>query len=68
MITASEALTTGDIATALDHAGSLAALLAESEREPRDRLYRTLGLELLLDPCGNRVEARVQLSGGGGRI
>jgi hypothetical protein len=31
-------------------------------------LYRTLGLELLLDPVGNRVEARVQLCGGGGRI
>jgi hypothetical protein len=31
-------------------------------------LYRTLGLELLLDPVGDRVEARVQLCGGGGGI
>jgi hypothetical protein len=46
----------------------LAALLHDAEREARARLYRTLGLQLLLDPVGNRVEARLQPSGGGGGI
>lgn len=61
-------LTAADVGAALDHAGDLAALLSTAERDSRARLYRTLGLELLLDPVGNRVEARLQLRGGGGRI
>jgi site-specific DNA recombinase len=61
-------LTADDIATALDHAGSLTALLAESERETRARLYRTLDLDLQLDPVQETLEARLQLHGGGGRI
>lgn len=61
-------LTADDIATALDHAGSLAALLAGAEREPRARLYRTLDLDLQLDPVQETLEARLQLCGGGGRI
>jgi len=61
-------LTAGEVGAALDHAGDLAELLTTAERDSRARLYRTLGLELLLDPVGNRVEARLQLSGGGGGI
>jgi hypothetical protein len=61
-------LSAKDVGAALDHAGDLAQLLQTAEREARARSYRTLGLELLLDPVGNRVEARLQLSGGGGRI
>ena len=63
-------LTADDIATALDHAGNLAALLAESERETRARLYQALDLELLLDPVGDSptLDVRLQLCGGGGRI
>lgn len=61
-------LSASDVGTALDHAGDLAQILKTAERDSRARLYRTLGLELLLDPVGNRVEARVQLCGGGGRI
>lgn len=61
-------LTADDIAAALDHAGNLAALLAESERETRARLYRTLDLVLQLDPVQETLEARLQLCGGGGRI
>lgn len=61
-------LAADDIAAALDHAGDLAALLAESERETRARLYRTLDLDLQLDPVQETLEARLQLSGGGGRI
>ena len=61
-------LSASDVAAALDHAGDLAKILKDAEREARARLYRTRGLELLLDPVGNRVEARLQLSGGGGRI
>ena len=38
----------GDVARTLDHAGDLARLLAESERETRARLYRTLDLVLNL--------------------
>ena len=63
-------LTADEIALALDHAGSLAQLLTDAEREPRARLYRTLGLELQLDVVADpkTVDARLQLSGGGGRI
>jgi site-specific DNA recombinase len=61
-------LSADDVAAALDHAGDLAKILKDAEREARARLYRTLGLQLLLDPVGNRVEARLQLSGGGGGI
>ena len=61
-------LTASDVGAALDHAGDLAKILKVAEREARARLYRTLGLQLLLDPVGNRVEARLQLSGGGGGI
>ena len=61
-------LSASDVAAALDHAGDLANILKDAEREARARLYRTLGLQLLLDPVGNRVEARLQLSGGGGGI
>jgi site-specific DNA recombinase len=61
-------LSAGDVAAALDHAGDLAKILNDAEREARARLYRTLGLQLLLDPVGHRVEARLQLSGGGGGI
>lgn len=61
-------LTADDIAAALDHAGDLAALLAESERETRARLYRTLDLVLQLDPVQETLDVRLQLCGGGGRI
>ncbi len=61
-------LSAADIGAALDHAGDLAAILRDAERDTRAQLYRTLGLELLLDPVGNRVEARLQLSGGGGAL
>ena len=63
-------LTTEEISLALDHAGSLAHLLAEAEREPRARLYRTLGLELQLDVVADpkTIDVRLQLCGGGGRI
>lgn len=53
---------------ALDRAGDLAALLADSERETRARLYRTLDLVLQLDHVQETLEARLQLCGGGGRI
>ena len=54
-------LSASDVAAVLDHAGDLAKILKDAEREARARLYRTLGLQLLLDPVGNRVEARSQL-------
>ena len=59
-----------DVIAALDHAGSLTSLLRTAEREPRARLYRTLGLTLHLDPIGEppTIKAQVQLCGGGGRI
>jgi len=66
--TALRPLTADQVAAALDHAGDLAHLLETAEREPRARLYRTLGLELLLDPVEDQVEARLQLCGGGGGI
>ncbi|MGD9797714.1 MAG: hypothetical protein AB7V15_06365, partial [Acidimicrobiia bacterium] len=58
-------LTADDIATALDHAGTLAALLADAERETRARLYRTLDLVLQLDPVQETLDVRLQLCGGG---
>ena len=61
-------LTADDIATALDQGGNLTALLVESERETRARLYRTLDLDLQLDPIHETLAARLQLDGGGGRI
>lgn len=59
-----------NIHQALDHAGDLAALLAEAERETRARLYRALDLVLNLDPVGDppALDVRLQLCGGGGRI
>ncbi|MDP1820909.1 MAG: recombinase family protein [Acidimicrobiales bacterium] len=63
-------LTADDITAALEHAGDLAGLLAEAERETRARLYRTLDLVLNLDPVGDppTLDVRLQLCGGGGRI
>ena len=37
-------LSASDVAAALDHAGDLAKILKDAEREARARLYRTLGL------------------------
>ena len=63
-------LSAEDIHQALEHAGDLAGLLAEAERETRARLYRTLDLVLNLDPVGDppTMDVRLQLCGGGGRI
>ncbi len=63
-------LSAEDIQQALEHAGDLAGLLAEAERETRARLYRTLDLVLNLDPLGDppTLDVRLQLCGGGGRI
>lgn len=63
-------LTAGEVAVALDHAGNLSRLLKGAEREPRARLYRTLGLELQLDVVADpmTVDARLLLCGGGGGI
>ena len=63
-------LTTDQIREALDHAGNLATMLSEAERETRARLYQALDLELLLDPVGDSptLDVRLQLCGGGGRI
>lgn len=65
-----EPLSAEDIHQALEHAGDLAGLLAETERETRARLYRTLDLVLKLDPVGDppTLDVRLQLCGGGGRI
>ena len=63
-------LSAEDIHQALEHAGDLAGLLAEAERETRARLYRTLDLVLNLDPVGDppTLDVRLQLCGGGGGI
>lgn len=63
-------LSAEDIHQALDHAGDLAGLLADAERETRARLYRTLDLTLNLDPVGDppTLDVRLQLCGGGGGI
>jgi hypothetical protein len=63
-------LTADQIREALDHAGSLAAMLSEAERETRARLYQALDLELLLDPVGESptVDVWLQLCGGGGSV
>ena len=63
-------LSAEDIHQALDHAGDLAGLVAEAERETRARLYRTLDLVLNLDPVGDppTLDVRLQLCGGGGGI
>ena len=63
-------LTAAEVAVALDHAGDLAQLLKGAEREPRARLYRTLGLELQLDVVADPmiVDTRLLLCGGGGGI
>lgn len=62
-------LTADQLREALDHAGDLAAMLSEAERETRARLYQALDLELLLDPVGDSptMNVRLQLCGGGGR-
>lgn len=56
-------LTADQIRDALDHAGNLAAMLADVERETRARLYQALELELLLDPVGDSptLDVRLQL-------
>ena len=63
-------LTADQLREALDHAGDLAAMLSEAERETRARLYQALDLELLLDPVGDSptMNVRLQLCGGGGGI
>src|SRR5690606_29327735 len=63
-------LTADEVREALDHAGNLAAMLSEAERETRARLYQALEIELLLDPVGDSptLDVRLQLCGGGGRI
>ena len=63
-------LTANEVALALDHAGDLAALLEGVEREPRARVYRTLGLQLQLHVAASpmTIDARLLLCGGGGRI
>ena len=63
-------LTADQIREALDHAGNLAAMLSEAERETRARLDQALDLELLLDPVGDSptLVVPLQLLGGGGRI
>ncbi len=63
-------ITADQIREALDHAGNLAAMLSEAERETRARLYQALDLELLLDPVRDSptMDVRLQLCGGGGRI
>ena len=63
-------LTADQLCEALDHAGDLAAMLAEAERETRAQLYQALDLELLLDPVGDSptLDVRLQLCSGGGRI
>lgn len=63
-------LTANEVALALDHAGSLAKVLKRAEREPRARVYRTLGLQLQLDVVTSplKLDARLLLCGGGGRI
>lgn len=45
-------LTAAEVGSPLDHAGDLATVLKAAERGSRARLYRALGLELLLDPVG----------------
>ncbi|MDZ4825825.1 MAG: recombinase zinc beta ribbon domain-containing protein, partial [Actinomycetota bacterium] len=66
----SRPLSAADINLALEHAGDLAQLLQEAERETRARLYRTLDLVLNLDPVGDppTLDVRLQLCGSGGRI
>jgi hypothetical protein len=66
----SRPLSADEFNLALDHAGDLAQLLQEAERETRARLYRTLDLVLNLNPVGNppTLDVRLQLCGGGGRI
>lgn len=68
--TKARTLTRDEITAALDHAGSLAQMLHDSERETRARLYQALNLELNLDPVGESptLDVRLQLCGGGGRI
>ena len=60
-------LSAADVGRAPEHAGDLAGLLAEAERETRARLYRTLDLVLNLDPVGDppTLDIRLQLCGGG---
>jgi site-specific DNA recombinase len=64
-------LTKSDIRDVLTMAGGLAALLESSERPERAAVYRALGLALTYEKqtTGQElVRARLQLSGGGGRI
>ena len=65
-----EPVTAERIAATLDSAGDVATILKSVRREPRARLYRTLGLELRLNTLGKppTAEARLLLCGGGGRI
>jgi ketosteroid isomerase-like protein len=65
-----ERLTANEVALAPDHAGSIAKVLERAEREPRVRVYRTLGLQLQLDVVTSpmRLDARLLLCGGGGGV
>jgi len=65
-----QTLTAQEIREALDHAGDLAAMLSEAERETRAQLYQALDLELHVNPVGDSpsLDVRLQLCGGGGRI
>ena len=65
-----ERLSAQDVALALDHAGSLASVLRQAEREPRAQMYRALGLQLQLDVVTRpmSLDARLLLSSGGGGI
>lgn len=58
-------LSAAEVGAVLDHADGLAELLKTASR---DRPYRTLGLDLLLAPVGNRFEARLQPIGGGAGV
>ena len=64
-------LTEAEVRGAITDAGGLVGLLAVAERTERAALYRALGLRLTYEKqtTGQElVRARLQLSGGGGRI
>ena len=64
-------LTEADVRSALTDAGGLVGLLAAADRTERTALYRALGIRLTYEKqtTGQEViRARLQLSGGGGRI
>ena len=64
-------LTEADVRRALTDAGGLVELLATADRTERTALYRALGIRLAYEKqtAGQEViRARLQISGGGGRI